>query len=73
MIVHPADKIYAEYVAVETLVHSLQLQQMRQGGGAGPGTFALLPKSSLIVVARQGGPLLYHKALDHTVTVDYTP
>ena len=72
-IFHPADEIYAGNVAVKLLVHSLQSQQMRQGGGAGRGTFALPPESCRVVSARQCGAFRHHKTLCHTVTVDYAP
>ena len=56
---------------MELLVHYLQSQQVRWSEGAGRVTFALPPDSCRVVGAQQGGPLFYHKALVHTVTVDY--
>ena len=67
----PLTKNYAGDVAVEPLVHCLQSQQVCWGRGAGCITFALPPESFCIFGAQQGGPLLYHKALSHTVTEDY--
>ena len=55
---------------MKPLVHILQAEKMRRGGGVGRGTFALPPESCRVVGARQYGALRYHKILCHTVTVD---
>ena len=72
-VVHPTDEIYAGDVAVEPLVHCLQLQQVCWGGGAGRGTFALPPESRRVVGPRQYGALLHVKTLGDAVTVDDVP